>query len=86
MNVNIDADGLLDRLPAAARHYLIMFVAAILAWAADAVVGIKIDDNPILTGVVTAALASAVAQLTLWWTKATKQYGKGATVSDVQDQ
>lgn len=78
MKINIYADGLLDRLPASARHYLIMFVAALLGWAADAVVGVKIADNPVLTGVLVAALTSAVAQLTMAWTKLTKQYGRGS--------
>lgn len=69
---------LLDRLPAAVRHAVLVFVGALLAWASTAVLNIQIDNNAVLTGVVTSAGTSAAATAVLWFTKLTKQYGLGA--------
>ena len=78
MRVNLAAYGLLDRLPAAARHYLIMFVASILAWAATAVLDLQVTGNPVTDGIMVSAATTGIAQLALWWTKLTEQYGTGA--------
>lgn len=69
---------ILDRLPAAVRHALLLFIGALLSWAATAVAGIEIADNPILTGVIVSAGTSLIATATLWFSKLTKQYGVGA--------
>lgn len=78
MSVEKSVKGLLDRLPAAVRHTLLMFVASVLAWAASAATEFQIADNPVLTGVVVSAVTSVIATATLWFTKLTKQYGVGA--------
>lgn len=72
------AQGLLDRLPASVRHTLLVFIGSLLAWAASTITNIQIADNPILTGVVVSAGTSVVATITLWFTRATKQYGVGS--------
>lgn len=78
MSVDKNLKGLLDRLPPAVRHTLLMFVASMLSWAATAAAGIEIAGNPVLTGVVVSAGTSLVATATLWFTKLTKQYGVGS--------
>ena len=78
MDVEKGLKGVLDRLPAAVRHTLLMFVASVLAWAASAATEFEIADNPVLTGVVVSAATSLVATATLWFTKLTKQYGVGS--------
>lgn len=74
-----NAKALLDRLPAAVRHALLLFVGALLSWAATAVAGISIDSNPILTGVLVSAGTSLVGTATLWFSKLTEQYGVGSS-------
>lgn len=71
---------ILDRLPAAVRHALLVFAGSLLAWAASAVTDIQIADNPVLTGVIVSAGTSVVATATLWFSKLTRQYGVGAGV------
>lgn len=78
MSVEKSLKGALDRLPAAVRHTLLMFVASLLAWAASAAAEFQIADNPVLTGVVVSAGTSLVGTATLWFTKLTKQYGVGS--------
>lgn len=72
-----NAKALLDRLPAAVRHALLLFVGALFSWAATAVAGITIEGNPILTGVVISAGTSLIGTAALWFSKLTKQYGVG---------
>lgn len=74
-----NAKAILDRLPAAVRHALLLFIGALLSWAATAVAGITIQDNPILTGVLVSAGTSIVGTATLWFTKLTEQYGVGSS-------
>ena len=74
----IDVRPWLDRLPAAVRHALLMFVGSLLTWAATAVAGIQIADNPVATGVIVSAATSLVGTAALWYSKLTKQYGIGA--------
>lgn len=65
----------LDRLPAAVRHTLLMFAGSLLTWAATAVAGFEIADNPVATGVIVSAGTSLLATATLWFTRLTNQYG-----------
>lgn len=78
MSVDKHLKGLLDRLPAAVRHTLLMFVASMLSWAATAAAGIEVSGNPVVTGVVVSAVTSLVGTATLWFTRLTKQYGVGS--------
>lgn len=70
---------MLDKLPASVRHTAIAFGAALLSWAAIAVMNIEIEGNVILTGVVTSFGSALITQLTLWFTPLVKQYGVGST-------
>lgn len=78
MNPYSTATAILDRLPAAVRHAVLMFGAALLTWAAAEAQGIIITDNPIATGLASSAAVSLVGSATLWFTRLTKQYGVGA--------
>lgn len=73
----VDVKPWLDRLPAAVRHALLLFVGSLLTWAATAVAGVEVADNPVMTGVIVSAGTSLVGTATLWFTKLTKQYGSG---------
>lgn len=74
----MNVKGLLDRLPAAVRHALLLFVGSLLAWAAVAAQGAEIADNPLATAVLSSALVSIAGTATLWFTNLTKQYGVGS--------
>lgn len=78
MNMDTKFKGLIDRLPAAVRHALLLFIGSLLAWAAAAAQGIVVSGNAITDAVISSAAVSAVGTATLWWTNATKQYGVGS--------
>lgn len=77
-DITTTVQGAMDRLPAAVRHGLIMFVAALLSWASAYAAGLQVPGNPIATGVFSSAGVSIVGTATLWFTKLTKQYGVGS--------
>lgn len=72
--------GILDKLPAAVRHALFIFLGSLFAWTEIAARGLSTGQNPIVDAVVSSAALSAVGTATLWFTKLTKQYGRGAEV------
>ena len=78
MEIDNKIKGLIDRMPAAVRHALLLFVGSLLAWAAAAAQGVVVTNNAVTDAVISSAAVSAVGTATLWWTKLTKQYGVGA--------
>jgi hypothetical protein len=74
-NVEIAVKGLLDKLPPAVRHAVLLFAGSLLTWAAGAAAGVEVPGNAFATGIVLSAATSIVGTATLWFTKLTKQYG-----------
>ena len=62
----------LDRLPVRVRELLIMLVAALLAWAADAVTTLNVP------GYIIASVSGVIGWAALNWTTITRKYGVGA--------
>ena len=67
---------MLDKIPAEARHALIMLLAAVLGWASDNVLNLGL--NPLLASL----LGVVVGTLVLWVTPLTRQYGIGKSDGD----
>lgn len=67
---------MLDKIPAEARHALIMLLAAVLGWASDNVLNLGL--NPLLASL----LGVVVGTLVLWVTPLTRQYGIGKSDAD----
>lgn len=67
---------MLDKIPAEARHILIMLLAAILGWASDNILNLGLPP-------LVASLAGVVVgTLVLWVTPLTRQYGIGKDTND----
>lgn len=62
---------MLDKIPAEARHILIMLLAAVLGWTSDNVLNLGL--NPLFASL----LGVIVGTLILWITPLTRQYGIG---------
>lgn len=62
---------MLDKIPAEARHALIMLLAAVLGWTSDNVLNLGL--NPLFASL----LGVIVGTLVLWVTPLTRQYGIG---------
>jgi len=65
---------MLDRLPADARHLIIMLMAALLGWASDNVMGFGL--SPIISSLLGVVVATGI----LWVTPLTRQYGVGKDI------
>jgi hypothetical protein len=67
---------MLDKVPAEARHILIMLLAAVLGWASDNILNLGLPP-------LVASLAGVVVgTLILWVTPLTRQYGMGKSDAD----
>jgi hypothetical protein len=67
---------MLDKIPAEARHILIMLLAAVLGWASDNILNLGLPP-------LVASLAGVVVgTLILWITPLTRQYGIGKDAND----
>jgi hypothetical protein len=67
---------MLDKIPAEARHILIMLLAAVLGWASDNILNLGLPP-------LVASLAGVVVgTLILWVTPMTRQYGIGKDTND----
>jgi len=67
---------MLDKIPAEARHILIMLLAAVLGWASDNILNLGLPP-------LVASLAGVVVgTLILWITPLTRQYGIGKDTDD----
>lgn len=62
---------MLDKIPAEARHILIMLIAALLGWASDNVLNLGL--SPLLSSLA----GVVVGTLILYVTPLTRQYGVG---------
>ena len=78
MNAYDTAKTVLDRLPAALRDALLIFIGSLLTFAAAYAQGIVVPDNPLATAVLSSAASTLVGSAGLWFTRLTKQYGVGA--------